>query len=248
MMNLAEPEFYRLVCCTTQNPLSINGQEILFKFTGKAYNENYPDKFFNKTVGEIRSISKMVTEGCFKLIPIADCDVLMYKVVDWETFFVDVEVHDDCQSCLPDREIVEGIRLIQYVPERAPIPCFDTIKAYNELVFAEAMQVMEGIKMCCLPDKMSTIRDFKVWDWDRNIEHGVCCPPCVIFDLFFPQGLIGTYSYYNCSGELITADIDAVEDTTVSVCGCASQNLSSIVFEGTGDGFTVTPTGVPCVE
>lgn len=245
-MELSEFEYYQLVCCTKKKPLEINGQVIVFEFTGKAYNENYPDKFLNNIVGDITTLSKNKVEGCFQLIDVTgNCDLEMFKIVSWESFFVKVITHKECCDCLPEKEQPRVINLETLYVDKPKDPCAHIYSQYTDYVWHDAIKRMEGITLCCTPSKIKTIVEYQHLVLDRQEDKTACCPPCVQVDLYFPEGLIGEYSYVNCSGEVVTVDIEALEDTTVRVCVLV-DSFELTTFTGTGTGFTATPLSIPC--
>lgn len=248
-MNLSEIEYYQLRCCTSKTILEVNNEKIVFEFTGKAFNENIPDKFFNTIISKIKNISKNTTTGCFELIDVTDtCDPVMFRIVKWETFFVEVDHVKTCEECLPDPEIIEGIGLRKFYFTRPENPCDYKSLDFADLMFRDALLRFEGIKLCCPPNKMKVIKEARVHELDLITDKRRCCPPCVQFSLFFPSGLDGTYSYRNCNGDVIVEPITTTVDTTIVVCGCVNQLPTDIVFTGTGTGFTATPLGIPCIS
>ncbi len=169
----------------------------------------------------------------------------MFKVVSWESFFAQATIYKECCDCLPEEEEPRVINLEKLYVARPKDPCASIYSEYANYFWSHALKEMEGVTLCCAPNKLKVITEYEHLVLDRKENKFACCPPCVLVDLFFPEGLLGSYTYVNCSGDVIVTDIEALEDTTLQVCVLV-DSFDETVFTGTGTGFTATPLSIPC--
>jgi hypothetical protein len=248
-MLLEKLEYYQLVCCTSKKPLEVNRQIIVFEFNGEYYNDNIPDKLIKKVLSNIENISKNKTTGCYELIDVTKtCDPVLYKIVQWKTFFVTLDIFDCCKDCLPEPKEVPHIVLNNLFIEKEPDPCYPIIKNFVKHYWRDAMERMEGISLCCPVDPMKSIVEYQILIRERTMDNRACCPPCVNVNLSFTANSVGVLSYVNCNNETITENINTLVPLTRTICVCVnSYNLLTFIGPSVS-GFTQTPTGIPCID
>lgn len=245
-MILASPEYYILVCCESCEQLKVNDKPTVFEFTGESYNDIIPDIFMDKIAGNIKTLANFKVKGCYKVEPVdEDCDLEMYQIISWKSFFKEADVFENCEDCLPEKEPEKRIYMKRWLVDKPEDPCAQKFIDYTKLIYSTVMEKIEGISMCCVPDRIKTIVEYKRVTMAREIEMNVCCPPCVFVDVFLPAGTVGTYTYTDCSGTLISVDVSNVIDETQRICVCVKA-FYDIQFTGTSSGFLATPTGIPC--
>lgn len=246
-MVLEKLEYYQLICCTTKKPLEVNKQIIVFEFDGTYYNDNSPDKLIKKIISDIENISKNKTNGCYELIDVTKtCDSVLYKIVKWKTFFVNLKLHDCCKDCLPEPEKKPYIVLNNLFIEKDLDPCYPIVKSYANHYWEDAMKRMEGIKLCCPVDPTKSIVEYKILIRQKTMDHLACCPPCVNINLFFTANSVGVLTYINCNNETITENINTLVPLNRTICVCVdAYNLLTFIGPSVS-GFTKTLTGIPC--
>jgi len=247
-MNLSAPEYYKLVCCSTDKDIVLNDELVVFEFTGQAYNGNYPDKFINVIIGEIVTMSKSKIQGCWYLELAENCDKELYKIEPWKSFFTEVTVYDCCEECQPEKPLENRIYLRHLSVAKKQDPCYNVVKDYVNVMYRDVLKRMEGIEMCCAPNKNKALINYNIYLLESIYDKTACCPPCVSLNVFVPAGSLGNYTYIDCEGESIIVDVDNSIDMLQTICVCA-KSYTGIIFNGTTtDQFLVTPLGISCVE
>lgn len=245
-MILTTPEYYRLICCDTCEPLQINKKDTLFLFTGDSYNDLIPDYFMDNVVGEIVTASNLKIKGCYRLELIDEnCDTEMFQIINWKLFFKSATCFKTCEECLPVVIPEERIYIERLIPIKPKDECYNQIMAFVSAMYSDALKRLEGISLCCTPDSKRVIAEYKMIKMGRLIDRHACCPPCVAVDIFIPAGSIGEYVYNDCNGDAIIVPVNVLVDTIQRICIC-TKTFSQIIYTGTGTGFLATPLGIPC--
>lgn len=245
-MNLSKLEYYKLVCCVSKTDFLLNGEPVIFEFDGTAYKNNYPDNFFNSVIGNIKTISKISIEGCWELVDASHCDIELYKIIEWKNFFAEAKAYDCCEDCCPPDVVVSDVEIQNLYIDRPADPCYGVVQNYAKIYQADAMLRLEGIKLCCVPNKAKSLIEYNIYIREKNKDYSICCPTCVYVQIDIPAGSVGSYSYVDCNGDTVNVPTNTTEDITQVVCVCSSS-YTPIEFIGTTtENFSVIPLGVPC--
>ncbi len=261
MMNegsLATPEIYKLRCCNTNKSFEFNDEIAFFKFTGRYNLENHPDYLQTKVISSFTTIDGNTIEGCFTMEPVLQfyeaCEDSEFK---FEEIFYETCLVDCCEDCLPEVVVKKPLATQRpnyptySVPNIDPYYFENLAKEFSDENYKKSILDSQGVKMCCPGDMRGLKIKMEIAKMDLMEDVGRCCPKCVLFEFSFGTLMLGSFTFRNCDGEIVTTPIDTGDEPLVIVeCGCVNQLTGDIQFTGTigvgGGSFTYTPLGLPC--
>jgi len=232
-------ERYQLTCCSTGEPLKINGLPAIFVFKGVTSNDNHPDNFLEVVLTTIKDINANVITGCYRVTE-AECFEEWEEIL-WQDFFVLTECVDTCQECLPKPEVIPPITNHKIIYPDFKVNNVDPYEAekifcsFGDANYQKVLGLRFGVEFCCPTDLMQSTIEHEILKMEIAEDKAACCPTeivpgtCKKYTIKIPNGKEGYIYFKDCLGRVAMFLFhDYSTDYEVQVCGITQQTPQDI--------------------
>ncbi|MEY2869883.1 MAG: hypothetical protein RIR01_2385 [Bacteroidota bacterium] len=171
--------FYIIVCCDSNEPITVNGKPTAFIYDGTYNNNLDPEKIVTKKMTSFKTIDEVSIEGCYRLEEIECADD--YELLNYSEFLLEAEFDTNKPKSKPaiitstGRTVYAEPALPNDVdPKRAVSVMCDFATAMYQNMLSERM----GVKFCCPQDMFTAKLNFNILKLDLIDSSKTHCPTC----------------------------------------------------------------------
>jgi len=237
-------EKYQLICCSTGEPLKLNGLPAVFVYSGTNLPDNHPDDFLDVVITKIKDINANIITGCYKILE-EECST-EWEEFKWEDVFIETTCVETCDECLPEPVIVKSLTEQKTIYPDFIVNNVDADKAesifctYANMNYKKVLALRYGIEFCCPYDLVSATIEFEILKMDIATDSKACCPTVIATPCFEYNVTVGpisfselhTYDYYlhykDCNSKSAIIKLVNVSKTEYVLCGLQGQTVSDI--------------------